>query len=187
MTQLLGIVLKWWLNALMHKCTTWIISGWGWGLSKVFTFNHVGGSLNLYKYHHRGCLNNPIFSNLGLCAVCWARFMYHYELWPTSVSHPFSHLNSSSGLAEGNHYPKITIAVFRLVLQNFAPPGCVPCILFCCYLLSLLSSGWFVIAVCGSISVWELTKWLVWYVNQCRAAVSNGSANGYPIFVFLFY
>ena len=53
---------------------------------------------------HRGCLNSPIFSNLGLCGACWAHFMCHYELWPTSASHPFSFLTSSLGLAGGKHY-----------------------------------------------------------------------------------
>ena len=78
------------------------------------------------------------------------------QTW-TSMSHPFS-LNNTLGLAEGKHYLKITIPIFRLVLQNFALPGCFPCILFYRYLFSLLSSGWFVIAVCGSISVRELVK-----------------------------
>ena len=87
------------------------------------------------------------FSNLGLCAACWTHFMRHH------VSHPFSSLNSSLGLAGGKLYQKITIPIFRLVLQNFAIPGCFPYILFYCYLFSLLSSGWFVTAVCGSISV----------------------------------
>ena len=40
--------------------------------------------------HHRGCLSNPIFSNLGLCAACWTHFMCHHELWPTSVRQSFS-------------------------------------------------------------------------------------------------
>ena len=44
----------------------------------------------IFHGHHRGCLNNPIFSNFGLCAACWAHFVCHHELWPTSVSHPFS-------------------------------------------------------------------------------------------------
>ena len=79
--------------------------------------------------------------------------MCHHELWPTSVNHPFSSLNSSLGFAGGKHYQKITIPIFRLILQNFAIPGCFPYILFYCYLFSLLSSGWFVIAVCDSISV----------------------------------
>ena len=46
---------------------------------------------------------------------------------------------------------KIIIPIFRLILQNFAIPGCFPYILFYRYCFSLLSSGWFVIAVCGFI------------------------------------
>ena len=65
----------------------------------------------IYYGRHWGCLNNPIFLNLGLCAACWAYFMCHYELWPTSMSHPFSFLNSSLGLAGRNHYHKITIPI----------------------------------------------------------------------------
>ena len=34
-----------------------------------------GWVLNLFYCHSRGCLNNHIFSNLGLCAAWWARFM----------------------------------------------------------------------------------------------------------------
>ena len=45
--------------------------------------------------------------------------MYHHELWPTSVCHPFSFLNSSVGLAGKKHFQKITIPIFRLVPQNF--------------------------------------------------------------------
>ena len=64
--------------------------------------------------------------------------MYHHELWPTSESHPFSFLNSSLCLAGGKLYQKITVPVFRLVLQNFAIPGYFPYILFYCYIISLL-------------------------------------------------
>ena len=103
--------------------------------------------------NHWGCLNNPIFSNSGLCAACWAHFMCHHELWPTSVSHLFSYLNSSLGFAGGKDYQKITIPIFSLVLQNFVIPGCFPYILFYSCLFSLLCSGWFVIAVCGSVLV----------------------------------
>ena len=66
--------------------------------------------------HHRGCLYNAIFSDLELCAACWALFMCHHELWPTSGSHRFSSLNCSLGFAGGKHYQKITIPFFRLVL-----------------------------------------------------------------------
>ena len=83
------------------------------GFSKVVaTFNHVGESFNLL-WPPPGCLNNPIFSNLGLCAACWARFMCHHELWPTSVSHPFSSSNSSLGFAGGKHYQKIISVAYR--------------------------------------------------------------------------
>ena len=69
------------------------------------------GPLIFFKCHQQGCLNNPIFSNLGLYATCWACFICHHELWPIPVSHPFS-----LGLAGGKHYQKITIPIFRLVL-----------------------------------------------------------------------
>ena len=131
--------------------------GGGWVfINVVATFSHVGGSFNLFLATTGDVW--IIFSNLGLCAACGARFMCHHELWPTSVSHPFSSLNISLGFAGGKHYQKITIAIFRLVLQNFAIPVCSRYILFYHYLFSLLSSGWFVIAVCGSISVREVVK-----------------------------
>ena len=53
-----------------------------------------------------------------------------------------------------NYYP-----IFRLVRHNFARPGCFPYILSYCYLFSLLSSDWFLIAVCSFVSVRELVKW----------------------------
>ena len=133
----------------------WLV-GRGWGLSYGGGHLQPCGRVLSYIYgHHRGCLNNPIFSNLGLCAACWACLICHHELWPTSASHLFSSLNSSLGFAGGKHNKKITIPIFRLVLRNFAIPGYFPytCILFYSCLFSLLSSGWFVIAVCGSISV----------------------------------
>ena len=76
------------------------------------------------------------------------------------MSHPFSSPNKSLGLLEENTNQKITIPIFRLVLQNFLIPGCFPYILFYRYLSSLISSDWFVIADCGSISVKELVKYL---------------------------
>ena len=56
----------------------------------------------------------PSFSNSGLCAACWAHFMYHHELWPTSVSHPFSFINSSVLLEEN-----ITRKLLSLPLELF--------------------------------------------------------------------
>ena len=91
--------------------------------------------------------------------------------------HPFS-LNSSLCFVEGKHYQEITIPVIRCVLQNFAVSCYFPYILFYRYRFSLLSSDWFVIAVCGSISfrelvvyplrgtqlvteIWRLTSWIL--------------------------
>ena len=72
----------------------------------------------------------------------------------------FNHsLTHSWGLTGGTHYQKITIPIFKLV-QNFVIPGYFPYILFYRYPFSLLSSGWYVIAVCGSIPVRELVKYL---------------------------
>ena len=99
-----------------------------------------------------GFVPDYTFLNLGLCAACWARSMCHHELWPISVSHPYSFLNSSWGLAGAKYYHKITIPILRLFFK------------FCCSrLISLYSalsllfllpfSGWVVIVVCGSISV----------------------------------
>ena len=98
--------------------------------------------------------------------------MSYHELWPISVSHPFSSLNSSLGFAGKKHYQEITIPILRLFLQNFAVPGYLPYILLYRYHVdghlswtphiqnSLLSSGWFVIAVCGFIFARELVKHL---------------------------
>ena len=40
--------------------------------------------------------------------------MCHHELWPTSVSQPFSFLNSSLGHAGEKRYQKITIPILDL-------------------------------------------------------------------------
>ena len=103
-------------------------------------------------------LRFALFSNVGLCAACWANFICHHELGPTSVSHPFSSLSSSLGLTGGKYHQKTTIPIFRLILQNVAFPGCFSYNLFYHYLFSLLPSGLFVIAVCGSFSVRELAN-----------------------------
>ena len=107
--------------------------------------------------------------------------MCHHKLWSTSVIHPFSFLSGSLGLAGGKQYRKITIPIFRLVLQNFAIPDYFPYILFYCYLFSLVSSDWFVIAPSGSISVREIVK----YYWNCKLMTSqvNGSLH---FFVALF-
>ena len=141
----------WAINTLQTLIASHCICGWAflrwWPPSAMWE-----GPL-IYYGRHRGCPNNPIFFNLGLCDTCWAHYMCHHDLWSTSVSQPFSFLNSSLGFAGRTHHQKITITIFRFVLQNLAIQNYLPYILFYRYLVSLLSSGWFVIAVCGSISV----------------------------------
>ena len=89
------------------------------GFSKVVaTFNRVGGSFSLFMATTRGCLNNPIFSNLGLCAVCWAHFVCHHELQPTSVGHSFSFLNSSWKLLS------LFLAATKQLYEWFSPSVC---------------------------------------------------------------
>ena len=137
-----------------------IVKNWerdgGWGMGAFLRWwppSIMWAGPLIFLWPPQGCLNNPFFFKLGLRAVCWAHFMCHHQLWLTSVGHPFSFFNSSWGLTGGKHYQKIIIAVFWFVLPNFIIPGYFPYILFHGCLFSLLSSGWFVIAVCGSISV----------------------------------
>ena len=90
----------------------------GWG----------GGSLNLFKWHHYECLNNPISSNLASCTACCCS------------------INSSLGLTGGKPDRKITILVFILVLQfSFLIFSVILILLFllttfwlCCYCRMLL-------------------------------------------------
>ena len=76
-------------------------------------------------------MNNPNFSNLGLCAASCAHCMCHHKLWPASVSHPFSSLNSSLGFAGEKHYQKITIPIFSC--SKFCYSRSLP--LYCSYFL----------------------------------------------------
>ena len=114
-------------------------------------------SLNLFKWHHYECLNNPISSNLALCTACCCS------------------INSSSGLTREKPDQKITILVFRLVLQIFAHPAFFPCIL--CY-PNLIISPYFLLVVlllqyvALSISVQGTSYGLV-VINWCRVAISN--------------
>ena len=99
----------------------------------------------------------PSFLIWWLCAACWAHFMCHHKLWPTSVSHPFSFLNNFLGLAWEKHYLKITIPIYRLVLQNFANPGYFP---FLSVAFFLLTFFWLLLLQYVTISVQGIS-WLV--------------------------
>ena len=83
-----------------------------------------------------------IFSNLGLCAACWAHFTCHHELWPTSVSKPLSSLSSPLGLTGRKYYQKIAITIFGLILQKFAFPCCFSYIIFYCYIYTPAQRSW---------------------------------------------
>ena len=63
----------------------------------------------------------PSFFNSGLCATCWAHFVCHHKLWPTSVSHPFPFLHKPCLRIT---LPENTIPIFsRKIFQNFAFPS----------------------------------------------------------------
>ena len=70
-----------------------------------------------------------------------------HELWPTSVSHPFSSLNSSLGFAGGKLLSLSLYLFFKILLFQVA------FLIF--FSVVILSSCWFVIAVCGSIQSWN--------------------------------
>ena len=105
--------------------------------------------------HHQGCLNNPIFRIWG--------YVLHVEHISCVITNCDQHqwaiptlFSIALGLAGGKHYQKIINPVF-----NYYPCSSK----FCCARLlsysflsiySLLSSGWVVIAACGSVSVREL-------------------------------
>ena len=139
----------------------------------VVSLNHVGGSSNLCKYHHQECLNNSMFSNLGLCAACWTCFMCHHELWPTWVSHPFS--IATEVLLEENITRKLlslSLDMFFKILFSQVPY--THSVLFLPFVdFSLPSSGWVVIAACGSISVQCYFNFSRNIVNWCRVTISN--------------
>ena len=143
--------------SMLWKPTTWTFANaWVRGFSDVVaTFNHSGRSFNLFYGNHWGCLNNPIFFNLGLCDACWAHFMCHHKLWPTWVSHTFSFLNSSVDFAGGKQYQKIVIPIYSDSFFKILLFQAVFLLYSLVSLLSLLilSFGCIVIAVNGSMSV----------------------------------
>ena len=90
---------------------------WSHGISSTDLFI-VGRGLGLYLswwspstmwvgplivlYHHRGCLNNPIFSNLGLLVACWA------------LTHSSTHLLELSRTRALSH--SLTLLAFSMVI-----------------------------------------------------------------------
>ena len=96
--------------------------------------------------------------------------MCHHELWPTSVSHPFSSLNISFGFAGGKPYQKIVVTIFRHGLQNFAIPGYFP------FIISPVSEGY----VCPSIGL------LTTFSGFCTFADKSLGRNGIELEMQMF-
>ena len=138
-----------------------------------------------------GGANNPIFSNLGLCAAHWACFMcwsQNHKLWPTSLSHPFSSLNSSLGLAGGKHYQKITILILKTCFSNFCFSRLLflYSVLFFLHVFSLLSSGWVVIGAGDSMQLLGQSSFSRNIVNWCRVVFNGKSAEWVPWLILCF-
>ena len=86
---------------------------------------------------------------VGVCAACWTHFTCHHELWPISVSRPFSFLSSSLGLVTRKSLSLSIDLFFKSVLLLFE----IAFLILCVILNISPSPGWVFIAVCGSVSV----------------------------------
>ena len=148
-----------WLNGLIrHPITLHFDRGWGLGAFLRWWPPSImqAGPFNLFMATTRDVWIIPSFR-------IWD-YVLHVEHISCVITNcgqhqwviPFPLSIALQALLEENTTTTITIPIFRLVLQNFAIPGCFPYILIYHYLFSLLSSGLFVFAVCGSISV----QWL---------------------------
>ena len=138
----MSIIFHRWLHSILQvpdnisqiRRAGWGGGGGGGGYKVVATFNHVGGSFDLFMAIAKMSEWSHI-SHLGLCAARGAHFMCHYEIWPAVASNPFSFPNSFAG---GKHYQKITIPIFWLV-EHIALPGNFPYnSLFCRYVFPFL-------------------------------------------------
>ena len=102
----------------MWKCTkfpTVVRHSWPFQRRSTVFINKKKSKLVAKFFANKsGFVPNYTFLNLGWYAACRARSMCHHESWPISVSHPYSFLNSSLGLAGAKHYHKITIPILRL-------------------------------------------------------------------------
>ena len=139
---------------------TWHHSGCFHGDINTFWHNScricwLGGLSIFFKCQCHGCFNNSNIQNLGLCTACWTHFMCHHQLWPTSVSHPFSFLTSSLGFAAGKHYKIITIPCFWTCLPKL-------CLFQVVFLISeIIDCTWSIISAytlcCSIISPYTLS------------------------------
>ena len=143
--------IRWDVIVLFHN----YFSPWQWALSSTVCDSarcgHVGwGKQSIMWRPYRAKMHTYLQQNIVGCS-----YLHNFNIVAYCLFRLLSfHITSFAG---EKHSQKIIIPIYRLVLQNFAIPGYFPYILFYCYLFSLLSSVWFVIAVvCGSISVREL-------------------------------
>ena len=111
------------------------------GFSKVVaTFNYVEGSVTIFMATAGDVWIIPSFRIWG--------YVLHVEHISCLITNCGQHQWAIPSLffialwvlLEEKYYQKITIPVFRFVVQNFTIPDYFPCILFCRYILSLLSS-----------------------------------------------
>ena len=128
---------------------TWVqIMAWRWPGGKPL-YEPMMVRLPMYIW-----VTQPQLILISQCFLCTFNVLLRIVANSTESSLLFSQFkNSLLGLAGGKHYQKIIIPIFRLVPQNFALPCCFLYILCYPIYLFLLSSGWVVITVCGSISV----------------------------------
>ena len=131
----------------------------------VANCNHMGGLINPFK-----CRHDSIFSNVGLCAACWARFMWSHELWPTPVSQSFS-------------FSIILLVLFEVVIirkynPNLCLPNCCcPSLLTTCIMYNPYHFSWFSSAF--YCSIWPnfspMSSLSVRYIAVilCRASACN--------------
>ena len=136
--------------------------------------NLYQAQIHLEHFHHQGCRNNPIFSNLVLCAACWAHFICHHELWQTSVSHPFCFLNNSLGLMNENITREYKYLSLWSCFPNFCFSRLLSVYVLCySYYYSLLSSVWVINTACGSVSFQGYFSVNRNIVNRSSGAVSQ--------------
>ena len=148
----------------------------GGGFSDVVaTFSQVGRSFNILW-------PPPVVSKQSHLFEFGVLFWMYVEHIPMSsqivvnISGPsllfFSIALDSWGLSGGKHYQKVTIAIFRFVLQNFTIPGYFPYILFCSCLFPYFLMVGLLLQYVALFQSRELVKVNV-IVNWCRVAVSN--------------
>ena len=105
----------------------------------------------------------------------------HISCLITNCGHPFSSLNSSLGLTGGKYHQKIIFPIIRLILQNYASPGCFP------ILISIAIFSPYFLLVGLLLQYVSLGNWLSIreFVNWCRVAISNDKSTSWVPSLFV--